>query len=70
MVRRKFSKNIHLAPWHTASVEMAIGRNPSGSAVPYPHLPTLTPIRKKLIPACGFEFLPIPVPERVFLPVG
>jgi hypothetical protein len=26
-------------------VEMATGRNPSGSAVPYPHLPTLTPTR-------------------------
>jgi hypothetical protein len=24
-------------------LEMATGRNPSGSAVPYPHPPTLTP---------------------------
>jgi hypothetical protein len=28
-----------------ACVEMATGRNPSGSAVPYPHPPTLTPSR-------------------------
>jgi hypothetical protein len=27
------------------SIEMATGRNPSGSVVPYPHPPTLTPTR-------------------------
>jgi hypothetical protein len=28
-----------------AYLEMATGRNPSASAVPYPHPPTLTPTR-------------------------
>jgi hypothetical protein len=50
--------------------EMVTGRNPSSSAVPYPHPPTLTLPAKKLIPACRFRFLPIPVFARVFLPVG
>jgi hypothetical protein len=51
-------------------VEMAMGRNLSGSVVPYPHLLTLPLPAKKPIPACGFKFLLIPVPTRVFLPVG
>jgi hypothetical protein len=57
-------------PWGGAQLEMVTGRNPSGSVVPYPHPLTLTPTYWKPIPACGFEFLPIPVPTRVFLPVG
>jgi hypothetical protein len=51
-------------------LEMATGRNPSGGTVPYPHPSTLTLPNKKHIPACGYKFLPIPTPARVFLPVG
>jgi hypothetical protein len=48
-----------------ASLEMAMGRNPSGSAVPYPHMPTLTLPAKNLYPHAGsssYTYLyPLPV---------
>jgi hypothetical protein len=50
--------------------EMATGRNPSSSVVPYPHPPTLTLPAKKLIPACRFRFLPIPESVWFFYPSG
>jgi hypothetical protein len=49
---------------------MAKGRNLSGSAIPYPPLLTLTRLDRKPIPTCGYKFLLIPAPVRVFLPVG
>jgi hypothetical protein len=59
----------HVLPSYMYRV-MTTGGNPSGSAIPYPHPPTLTLPDKKLTPACGYKFLPIPAPARVFLPVG
>jgi hypothetical protein len=35
----------HLVDDERPLLEMATGRNPSGSAIPYPHPPTLTPTR-------------------------
>ena len=47
---------------------MATGRNPSGIAIPY--LSTISLPAKKPIPACGYKFVPIPAPVRVFYPSG
>jgi hypothetical protein len=49
---------------------MATGTYPSGSTIPYPYpskkiLPVGLPIYTR-----GYKILPIPVPARVFLPIG
>jgi hypothetical protein len=58
--------------WEEVAVQlgMATGTYPSGSTIPYPYpskkiLPVGLPIYTR-----GYKILPIPVPARVFLPVG